>query len=91
MTMLNLIEVTYYFLDNFGEGKAREVCESLKEYVAEVSSDDILAALKFRLENKKKSLSYADCLGYIYAKRNNMLFLTGDDAFKEMANVEFVK
>lgn len=90
-TVLNLIEVTYYFLDHYGEEKARKVCAALSEYVVDISSDDIMAALRFRLQNKKKSLSYADCIGYAYAMCNNLGFLTGDDAFKGLRNVEFVK
>ena len=47
--------------------------------------------MKFRLKNKKMDLSYADCIGYIYACENNLKFLTGDEKFKDMDNVEFVK
>ena len=91
LTILNLIEVTQYFLEHYGESKAKEVCESLRTAVMEVNNSHILNAVKFRSENKKKSLSYADCLGYIYSKQEGMLFLTGDHAFERLPNVEFVK
>ena len=47
--------------------------------------------MKIRRENRKKNLSYADCLGYAFALENNRLFLTGDKEFKDMKGVEFVR
>ena len=91
ITILNLIEVAQYFLTHFGEEKAEKVCNELSENVVEISNMDIVKAVKFRAENKRKSFSYADCIGYIYAKSHGMIFLTGDIAFKGMPNVEFVQ
>ncbi|MBI4140809.1 PIN domain-containing protein [Candidatus Woesearchaeota archaeon] len=91
ITLLNLIETTQYFMEHFGEERASIVCKNLSLYVVELSSEDILNATKFRAENKKKSLSYADCIGYVYARNHKLVFLTGDDAFKNLQNVEFVK
>jgi hypothetical protein len=36
-------------------------------------------------------LSYADAIGYIYSKQNNLKFLTCDDQFKDLPNVEHIK
>ena len=47
--------------------------------------------MKFKIKYKKQDLSYADCIGYIYAIKNNLLFLTGDKEFKDLKSVEFVK
>ena len=91
ITVLNLIEVVYYFMQHLGEQKATVVCNKLRAKELDISNDVILSAVRFRNENKKKSLSYADCIGYIYAKMHNLVFLTGDDAFKNMPNVEFRK
>ena len=90
-TVLNVIEVTQFFLSKFGEAKAKEVCSQISKFAVEILDEDILRAVTFREEHKKKSLSYADCLGYTFAKSHNLIFLTGDDAFKDMTNVEFVK
>lgn len=90
ITILNQIEITYYFLIHYGEQKAEEICSMLKDYVVEISKDDMINALKFRNEHKK-GMSYADAIGYVYAKNNGLIFLTGDDAFKDMSNVEFKK
>ena len=48
-------------------------------------------SMKFRYKNKKSKFSYADCLGYIAARKNNLVFLTGDSGFKNFPNVEFVE
>jgi len=47
--------------------------------------------MTFRALNKKRNLSYVDCIGYIIAKQRNIKFLTGDKEFEYMENVEFVK
>ena len=57
----------------------------------DISEDVLKEAIKFRKKNKSKNLSYTDCIGYIYALKNNLMFLTGDKEFKDLKNVEFVK
>ncbi len=91
ITFLNLIEIAYIIYLDRGQKDAEKVLNHFKEFVIEVPEIIIINALVFRAENKKKSLSYADCLGYEYAKHFGLLFLTGDDAFKNLPNVEFVK
>ncbi len=63
----------------------------LKECVVPINDKVIQEAVKLRKENKKRNLSYADCIGYIYAKQNDFLFLTGDKEFEHMSNVEFAR
>lgn len=89
-TGLNLAEVYYSFLLR-NESKAIMILKSYKDNIVEFSVDIIEKAMKFRLKNKKMNLSYADCIGYIYSCENNLKFLTGDEKFKNMKNVEFVK
>ena len=91
MTLLNLIEVTQFFHNSQGKERAKKVTELLRGDVVEVSNNDILKAVEFRALHKKKNVSFADSLGYIYALNHGLKFLTGDDAFKGMPNVEFVK
>lgn len=59
-------------------------CKSVSRWV-------LIKAVKFRIENKEKNLSFFDCVGYIYAQENNMRFVTGDKEFKEMKGVLFIK
>ena len=91
ITFLNLLEITYITFLNFGAKDAEKVYIRFKEFVVDVSDEVVIKAIEFRAQNKRKSLSYADCLGYVFAKENNLIFLTGDDAFNGLLNVEFVK
>ena len=59
----------------------------------EFGDDDVKDGMKRRLELRKKKLdlSYADAIGYAVSLRLMLMFLTGDDAFKNLEKVEFVK
>ena len=46
---------------------------------------------RLELRKKKLDLSYADAIGYVVSLRLMLMFLTGDDAFKNLEKVEFVK
>ena len=56
-----------------------------------IGDETLKEAIQFRKTLKKRRLSYADCIGYIYAKRHGMKFLTGDKEFENLPGVEFVK
>ena len=88
-SLLNLIELYYSILKDFNEEKAKMVYSKFKESISEFSDDVIFEAMKFKLANK--NLSYVDCIGYSFALKNGLKFLTGDKEFKESVNVEFVK
>ncbi|MBI2232813.1 MAG: PIN domain-containing protein [Candidatus Aenigmarchaeota archaeon] len=90
-TKFNLAELIFVSLAEFGEEKAKLTFEKFKDSEEAVSDEILFKAMLFRLKHKKKGFSYADCIGYVFAMENNMRFLTGDDAFKGMENVEFVK
>ena len=90
-TLYNVMEVYYSVLNEEGEKKARQVIELLKPILIYPSIEDVEESMKFRLQHKKLKLSYADCLGYTMAKRNNIKFLTGDQGFQSIQNVEYVK
>lgn len=90
ITNFNLVEIYWHFLLQ-NEQIAEQVFEKFKESVVDVPDKILKEAMKFRKSHKKKDLSYADCIGYIYALNNNMKFLTGDKEFEGLGNVEFVK
>lgn len=71
--------------------KANNIFDKFKKCVIDLDYETLQSAVKFRKEHKKKNLSYADCIGYTFALKNNLKFLTGDKEFKVMDNVEFVK
>lgn len=90
-SIFNIVEFYFIALKNFGEEKAKELYRKFEECVVDVPAEVIFKAMKFRLLNNKRSLSYADCIGYCCAKTNNMLFLTGDQQFQNIEDVEYVK
>jgi len=91
LSLFNLAEIYWSALNDYGEEKADEVYSKFRNNVIEIDDDTLKEAIKFRKEHKKKDLSYVDCMGYIYAKRNNLKFLTGDSKFEELPFVEYVK
>ena len=60
-------------------------------YNIEPTTNAIVEAVKLKFTHRKKKISYVDCLGYSIAKENKVRFLTGDEKFRNMDNVEFVK
>ena len=46
------------------------------------SREILLKAVIYRIEHSKEDLSFFDCIGYIYAKENKFIFVTGGKAFK---------
>lgn len=90
-TMLNLFEFHQYLLKVVGEKDADEDIAKLLPHVTNFSLEVVKEASKFRKQHKGKNLSMTDCIGYIYAKQSELVFVTGDSAFDGMENVEFVK
>lgn len=88
---LNLAEIFYGLLRTKGEDIANSIINKMTFIFLDISSSIAIEASKFRYKHKKEKLSYADSIGYVTAKQNNLLFLTGDQAFTEFENVEFVK
>ncbi len=88
---LNLGEVYFYLLKIHNKQTADFWINKLNVEIIDISLEDSLKASLFRYENKKKNLSYADCIGYIAALKKGFVFLTGDKQFENLENVEFVK
>lgn len=91
ITVFNLVEVYFSALKDLGETTAERIYQQYSSSVTEVPDNILKKAMKFKLKNKNKNLSYTDCIGYVYATENNLLFLTGDKEFEDLANVEFVR
>lgn len=90
-TILNVLEVAYIISRDFSEEAGKAVTKRLYDLLVIPTRNDVDEAVAFRLQNRKLDFSYADALGYAYAKRRNITFLTGDKAFKGMPNVEFTE
>ncbi|MBI2631680.1 PIN domain-containing protein [Candidatus Pacearchaeota archaeon] len=90
-TTLNLSEFYFYLLLNFNEKDANEALGKFVFSFVDVNENIAKEAAKFRKDNYKRKLSYVDCIGYVLSRNLGFKFLTGEDFFKEMDNVELVK
>jgi len=90
-TRLNLMEVYYSALRDTTEKLAEEYFNSFLGKCIALEDETIKNAMKFKLKEKARKISYIDAIGYQIALEKNIKFLTGDKKFKEMKNVEFVK
>ena len=90
-SLFNAIEVYWVLLRDFGDVVAKVHYSRIRDCSIAVPDDIIFDAMKFRLRHKKKKFSYADSIGYVLAKKNNLVFLTSDKEFRGMENVEFVE
>lgn len=89
-TMFNLVEVYYCMLREEGKERADVAFDTFYPMLIQPPTKTLTRAMILKLKHKKKKLSYADCIGYQLALDRDLKFLTGDQQFKEMDNVEFV-
>ena len=90
ITLFNLVEIYWHFLLTNAH-LANRAYAIFRNSVVDIDDETLKAAMAFRMEHKKQDLSYADCIGYIYARRSGMRFLTGDKEFEYIEGVVFVK
>ena len=94
-TKLNLIEFYNSLLVDFNQGVADRKFEVYVDNCVPVMDEDIKNGVKLRIQmrnkNKLYKSSFVDCIGYVLALRFGIKFLTGDNAFKDLDNVEFMK
>ena len=88
---LNLMELYYSLLRDFGKIVAEKYFMEWEISAVQIPKSLIQAAMELKYLHKKEKLSYVDCMGYTYAKVNDLPFLTGDSKFENKMGVEFVK
>lgn len=88
---MNIAELYYSLLLENNQEFADKIINSFNFELIDITSKIAIKSSLFRFQNKKLKLSYIDCLGYILALKNNLLFLTGDKGFESLENVEYVK
>lgn len=92
---ITLVELYHHIYHNEGEETADLIYSSVTNYLNVARMDDkiIKNAGIFRSEmlKKKRALSYADCINYSTANKLRVKLLTGDENFRGLSNVEFVK
>ena len=87
----NLGELYYGLLLRGKKSKADAWFVLLQPDLVEIDPETMHQAMTFRHAHKKKRLSMTDCVGYMLARKAGLRFLTGDEAFKDIPDVEFVK
>ena len=90
-TIMNLYELYYRLIQDNFLFEAEKFFEKFLPDCVEIKHNLIKEAALFRLQNKRLNLSYVDALGYVISMNHGVKFLTGDEAFKKLLNVEFVK
>lgn len=85
-----LAEFYWILLRNKNE-EAEYYIEKLRNFSVDVQKKILLKAQKFRYLNKKKDLSFFNCVGYIFSRENNYIFVTGDKEFKNIEWVKFIQ
>jgi predicted nucleic acid-binding protein len=88
---MNLYEFIAAVWRVHGEGVARDQVRLLNVNLLEATTEDLFEAARVRADRPRQRLSYVDALGYVLARREGMRFLTGDQAFRGLVGVEFVK
>ena len=89
-TKLQLMELYYSVLCESGKEKADFYYTLFSQSSVPLQDETIKHAMHFRLQHRKRKLSYVDCLGYGMAINRNLKFVTGDKEFIDMDHVEFV-
>lgn len=91
VSVFNLVELHLHITREFGEETADAILEDYLKCVVNFKAEDIKETTKMKIEYAKRKLSIPDSIGYLIAKRLNVKFLTGDEKFSDLDNVEFVK
>ena len=91
----NIFELAYALYRDFGRTHASGMLPILRSKIEIFNPGDLdyLNASEFRMCSNKncKKLSLIDSLGYACSKRLNIRFLTGDQEFEDVENVEYIK
>ncbi|MBI2144185.1 PIN domain-containing protein [Candidatus Woesearchaeota archaeon] len=90
-TLLNLYELYVQTLKNNGEEFAKRVFDSSRKILIGIKDAHIFSAAAFKLKDKKTHFSYTDALGYTIAAAESLQFVTGDNEFRNLPNVLFVR
>lgn len=88
-SIFNLAELNYGLKKETTTETANNFTEKFSSILVQVTVEDVKNAMSLRL--KHKDLSIPDAIGYTIAQRLNIKFLTGDEDFRYIKDVEFVK
>jgi len=86
-TILNKIELHSWAVNAYGDAFG-EILLAIPTH--DITNDVIRNATAFRLKHKRRNISYADAIGYAFARVHELTFLTGDKAFTDIPHVKHV-
>jgi len=91
LNKLNLMEFANFLIRENRENEIKKIFENLGKFNVDYSDEDLVEAVKMKINFSKERLSFVDCIGYILARKHEVKFLSGDEKFETKKNVEFVK
>lgn len=92
LTKLNLLEIFYRSLEQFGFKAASDILGTFSKYLVDFGLEDIAGSMKTRVGLRRggRDVSYADALGFFLSRKMGIKFLTGDKTFQGLSGVEYV-
>lgn len=90
-SLFNLYELYVQILKGYGEEMAKKEFDNFKRILIVVKDAHIFSAASFKIKGKKTHFSYTDALGYSIAAAEGLQFVTGDNEFRNLPNVQFVR
>ena len=91
VTDVTMAEFYYVLLQKYDTSTADFWYKKFEHYCVSVPRSILIEAVKFRHINKKMNLSFFDCVGYIFAIKNNYSFVTGDKEFQNLRHVLYIQ
>lgn len=86
-SLWNLVELYLAILRDRGEAEAQRQFGRFRAIAVDPDDEWLFEAMA--LKARRPALSYADAIGYTAARRVGARFLTGDEAFRRLPDVEF--
>jgi predicted nucleic acid-binding protein len=92
-SLMNLIELYYLIHRDHNEEMAERAFLAFRQNEVPIKDEDIKSGMTLRLKARarKINLSYTDAIGYSISERMGARYLTGDNAFRNFPNVEFLR
>lgn len=88
-SLWSLVELYLAVLRDRGEAEARRQFARFRTLAVDPDDEWLFEAME--LKARRPKLSYADAVGYTAARRIGARFLTGDEAFRRLPDVEFCR
>lgn len=85
---VNVGELYYRTIREFGEQRARDVLAQFEDYAVEVIPVDWPLAYAGAILKGVHRISYADCIAAALTQRLDATLVTGDDGFRQIADLK---